>query len=125
MDTGSILISVLVFLVFYQVIVRFSKKSSSHKVNSSEQMEQLIEKFERLDRVFEYEINDIARSVAALQNLNATPPQSPEILSRLDRIESAIVSLEGALNPSLKTASMPASPQSSVPPSEPTQAPPQ
>ena len=122
MDTGSILISVLVFLVFYQVIVRFSKKSSSHKVNSSEQMEQLIEKF---DRVFKYEINDIARSVAALQNLNATPPQSPEILSRLDRIESAIVSLEGALNPSLKTASMPASPQSSVPPSEPTQAPPQ
>lgn len=112
MDTGSILISLLVFLVFYQVIVRFSKKSPLAKVNSGEQMELLIEKFERLDRAFKYEINDMARSVAALQNLYAAPPQIPELLIRLERIESAIVSLEDALNrvsnqPSPETLTMP------------------
>ena len=78
MDTGSILISLLVFLVFYQVIVRFSKKSPLAKVNSGEQMELLIEKFERLDRAFKYEINDME---GQLLRCKIYTPHHPKYLS--------------------------------------------
>ena len=99
MDTWSILIGLLVFLFFFQVIVRMSKKSSLNKSSADERIDLLIEKFERLDRAFKYEINDIARSVSNLQNLYSNVPPSQEVINRLDRIESALISLGAAVKP--------------------------
>jgi hypothetical protein len=55
-------------------------------------MDLLVEKFERLDRALKYEINDISRSMASLQDLYANSPQQ-ELLSRLDRIEQRLEQL--------------------------------
>ena len=94
MDLGSIILLVLVFLVFYQVFIQLSKKNAKSKSESVDQNQLLIEKFERLDRAFKYELNDISRSIASLQALYANTTASPEVLERLDKIESAINSLE-------------------------------
>lgn len=84
---------VLVFLVFYQVFVQLSRRGKQARSESSDQNQLLIEKFERLDRAFKYELNDISRSLASLQALHTNMPASPEVLDRLDKIESAIKSL--------------------------------
>ena len=93
MDLGSIILLVLVFLVFYQVFVQLSKKTKKSRDASSEQYQLLIEKFERLDRAFKYELNDISRSMASLQALYASAPASPDIIERLDKIESTLKSM--------------------------------
>ena len=93
MNLGSIIVMVLVFLVFYQVFVQLSRRGKQARSESSDQNQLLIEKFERLDRAFKYELNDISRSLASLQALYTNMPASPEVLDRLDKIESAIKSL--------------------------------
>jgi len=93
MNLGSIIVMVLVFLVFYQVFVQLSRRGKQARSESSDQNQLLIEKFERLDRAFKYELNDISRSLASLQALHTNMPASPEVLDRLDKIESAIKSL--------------------------------
>jgi tRNA C32,U32 (ribose-2'-O)-methylase TrmJ len=97
MDVWSILISVLVFLFFYQVMIKMTKKQKQDQAQSNPQMDLLVEKFERLDRALKYEINDISRSMASLQDLYANSPQQ-ELLSRLERIEQKLEQL-GALGP--------------------------
>jgi tRNA C32,U32 (ribose-2'-O)-methylase TrmJ len=96
MDVWSILISVLVFLFFYQVMIKMTKKQKQDQAQSNPQIDLLVEKFERLDRAFKYEINDISRSMESLQNLYANSPQQ-ELLSRLERIEQKLEQL-GALS---------------------------
>ena len=94
MELGSIIILVLVFLVFYQFFVQLSKKNSKIRTDSVDSNQLLVEKFERLDRAFKYELNDISRSMANLQALYTNMPVSPEVLDRLDKIELALKSLE-------------------------------
>ena len=99
MDTWSILIGLLVFLFFFQVVVRISKKSPLNKSSADERIDLLIEKFERLERAFKYEISDIAKSVSNLQSLYASASPSQEVISRLERIESALISLGAVVKP--------------------------
>ena len=93
MDLGTLIIVVLVFLVFYQVFIQLSKKKEKAGSNATDQNQLLMEKFERLDRVFKYELNDITRSLASLQALHANAPASAEVLERLDKIEAALKAL--------------------------------
>ncbi len=93
MDLGSIILLVLVFLVFYQLFIQLSKRNKQPKGDSADQNQLLIEKFERLDRALKYEISDISRSIANLQELYANMPASPEVVDRLDKIESALKAL--------------------------------
>jgi len=97
MDLGSIILLVLVFLVFYQLFIQLSKKNKQPKGESADQNQLLIEKFERLDRAFKYEISDISRSIASLQELYSNMPASPEVIDRLEKIESALkaMSMQG------------------------------
>lgn len=99
MNLGSIIVMVLVFLVFYQVFVQLSRRGKQARSESSVQNQLLIEKFERLDRAFKYELNDISRSLASLQALHTNMPASPEVLGRLDKIESAIQFLASQNHP--------------------------
>jgi hypothetical protein len=93
MDTWSLILSVLIFLVFYQVFVRLSKRPKAVNSDQSEQIAILMEKFDRLDRAVKYELSDMSKSLSKLQNSSIQAAQLDDLLQRLERIENHLAGL--------------------------------